>query len=213
MNLKIVCLLLASVVFHSVQASQPADAWSARCELDQRHLVVKLVSASGDAAENLDMTMEVEDDVGRRIQVKIKPDLYFPFPSSKPMDDVCEGMASRRIGRDVLALFIARDGRPEANYLTLVLLNWKSMHVIGVRDDFGEVLSETFDVRQLDTNSADVRVARWDATKESCDCAEGYSQDWLRLHVSGTRWSADWLKPVATEKATEKGSGSSAVER
>ncbi|MEO5626641.1 MAG: hypothetical protein ABIQ70_11595, partial [Dokdonella sp.] len=157
-------------------------------------------SPTGDAAENLDMTMEIEDDVGRRIQVKIKPDWYFPFPSSKPMDDACEALASRRIGRDVLALFVARDGRPETHYLTLVLLNWKTMHVIGVRDDFGEVLSETFDVRQIDTNSADVRVARWAAKKNHCDCDDDYVQDWLRIRVSGTRWSATWHEPDATEK-------------
>ncbi|MEO5560925.1 MAG: hypothetical protein ABIO49_13460 [Dokdonella sp.] len=209
MNLKILCLLLATLVTHTVHASQPAGVWSARCELDRHHLVVKLASPSGDAVENLDMTMKIQDDIGRRIQVKIKPDWYLPFPSSKPLDDTCETLASRRIGTDVLALFVARDGRPETNYLTLILLNWKTMRVIGVRDDFGEVLSETFDVRQIAPSSADVRVARWDAKKESCDCADGYNQDWLRIHVSGTRWSSTWLKP----DATEKGSGSSAADK
>ncbi len=81
------------------------------------------------------------------------------------------------------------------------------MHVIGVRDDFDEVLSGTFDVRQIDTNSADVRVARWDATKDSCDCVDGYIQDWLRIHASRPRWSATWLKPDATEKGAASSSG------
>ena len=209
MNLKILCLLLATLVTHTVQASQPVGTWSARCELDRHHLVVKLVSPSGDAAENLDMTMDIHDDVGRRIQVKIKPDWYFPFPSRHPLDDACEALASRRIGSDVLALFVARDGRPETYFLTLVLLNWKTMRVMGVRDDFGEALSETFDVRQIAPNSAEVLVARWDAKEESCDCAEGYNLTWLRVHATGTHWSATWLKPDVIEKR----SGSSAGEK
>lgn len=95
-------------------------------------------------------------------------------------------------------MFLARDGRPGLNHLTLVLLNWKTMRVIGVRDDFGEEKLETFDVRQVDTGSADIRIAHWDPKKDACDCADAYVENWLRIRVSGQRWTANWLEPDAS---------------
>ena len=177
------------------QSAPPVDAWSAHCVLDRRDITISLTSASGDALENLDMTMEVTDELGRSIQVMIRPDWYFKTKSSEPVDDVCDTVASRRIGKDILALFVARDGRPEAEYLTVILINWKTMRVVGVRDDFGEIKSEKLDVRQIDSDSVDVRIARWDSKIEACDCGDPYVESWLRIGVSEQRWSATWLEP------------------
>lgn len=97
MKLKLLCPLIFLMI-HTARAHQPPDAWSARCELDQHPIVLKLASPSGDAAENLDMTMEIKNEIGTRVQVKIQPDWYFKIPSNAPIDDACDGLASRRIG-------------------------------------------------------------------------------------------------------------------
>lgn len=154
-----------------------------------------MTSPSGDALENLDMLMEIKDDLGRSLHVNIRPDWYFKTNSSEPVGNVCDTLAGRRIGEDVVALFIARDGRPELDHLTLILLNWKTMRVVGVRDDFGEIKPEKLVVRQVDTDSVDVRIARWDAKLDACDCADAYVKKWLRIRVSERRWSATWLEP------------------
>lgn len=177
------------------RAAPPIDAWSAHCELDGRHITVSLTSTSGDALENLDMAMKVTDDLGRSVHVKIRPDWYFQTKSSEPIDDVCDTLASRRIGKDILALFIARDGRPEVDHLTLILLNCKTMRVAGMRDDFGEIKPENLDVRQVDADSVDVRIARWDAKLDACNCADAYVKEWFRIRVTNGRWTTTWLRP------------------
>ena len=186
--------VLAKPPIHAWSAP-PVDAWSARCVLDRRHITISLTSASGDALENSDMTMEVTDGHGRSIHVMIRPDWYLKTKSGEPVDDVCDTVASRRIGKDILALFVARDGRPEAEYLTMILLNWKTMRVVGIRDDFGEIKSEKIEVRQIDSDSVDVRIARWDSKIEACDCGDPYVESWIRIGVSGQRWSVTWLEP------------------
>jgi hypothetical protein len=145
---------------------------------------VELVSRSGDPMEDdMDVTLVF---AGKRVAVPLQRALFTPRHTLQNVPNLCPTLAAVPVGGNRVALLLSRNSRPKFDRLDIVLFDSKEQKVLDVRDDMGEIRTESdlFVLRSLREGMLDVRLIHEYLENSGCDCAEAAIEEWTRLRFT-----------------------------
>ena len=185
--------------FNVVSGAQdfPPAQWSVKCSLENKAFEVFFKSASGDAAED-DMSVSIKTTRGKIVPLMLKPALYTSRGSVSEVKNLCadpktgglDSLVAFPIHENTVLLWLASDGRPFFNILSLVLVDIEQGKVIDYLDT-KTAIKDVNNSRMLVTRKAkdgyQVRlIGEW-LKNTGLDTAETAIEYWVSVAVQNRK--------------------------
>lgn len=169
------------------ERERPSSGWEAQCSIAEGPSRIVFRSKSGDVTED-DMSAVAVWPDGTKVELPIAPAWFVQRRPMTPEEKPCNGVHASLLASGKILLWIAHDGRPGWDRLTLVLLD-SNRRVLDVKNDAG-MLSNEFMILPKE-NAFDVLMLEDQSVLDRGD-GEFYPPVFKRIRIRNNKVVVSW---------------------
>src|SRR4030043_496761 len=116
--------------------------WKTSCNCGDTTFDLFFTSKSGDPTED-DMNVKLISSDGKELGIPIKQALYSTRSIVSDEKNICDLIGGFKLSNNKVLLWISRNDRPSSDQLSLILIDYKKLEVLDVRENIGPIKDPT----------------------------------------------------------------------
>jgi hypothetical protein len=171
-----------------------APSWKSLCKCGDTTLNLSFTSKSGDATED-DMTAKLISSDGKELDIPIDEALYRRRSIVSDERNICDSIGGFKLSNNRVLLWLSRNDRPHWDKLSLILIDYKKLIVLDVKENIGSIKDTTgkssMTIRKKH-NGYEVRLEREWLQNTNTDTAENSIEDWMYIGIVDNKIYYEW---------------------
>lgn len=188
--------ILFSFLFASIAYSDEPfiSKWRSFCNCDDANFNLYFSSESGDPTED-DMDVVLISSDGRKLTIPIEQALYSKRAIVSDEKNICDAIGGFKLPNERVLLWFSRNNRPCWEQLSLVLIDYKKLEVIDIKENIGPIKAPAgntgLTIRKR-KNGYEVRLVKEWLQNTGTDSAENSIEDWMYIEVKDNKINYKW---------------------